>query len=113
MTTGAASPRPNRRLSARRACLLGVRYKLGKDWHPATVVNMSSQGCRLRLGQHLERGARLQVQFETPLRDGSTALNADVEGTVSWSRPEGLSYQAGIQFASPPDALQDLLESLG
>jgi hypothetical protein len=113
MTSGAASQRPNRRLSARRTCLLSVRYRLGKDWHPATVVNMSSQGCRLRLGQHLERDTRLQVEFETPLRDGATALNADVEGTVTWSRLEGLSYQAGIQFTSLPDALQDLLDSLG
>ncbi len=112
MTNGAAPRRANRRLSARRACLLGVRYKAAKDWHPATVVNISSQGCRLRLGQELERGSRAQVQFETPLRDGATALHAEVLGTVSWSRPEGLSFQVGIQFDSVPSGLNDLLESL-
>jgi hypothetical protein len=52
------------------------------------------------------------VQFQTPLRDGATALHAEVEGTVSWSRSEGLSYQVGIQFRSPGAALDDLLESL-
>ncbi len=113
MTTGAAPHRPNRRLTARRACLLSVRYKLGNHWHPATAVNLSAQGCRLRLGQHLDRGAGLDVRFETPLRNGATALNADVQGTVSWSRLEGLSFQAGIQFTSPPEALQTLLDSLG
>ena len=40
------------------------------------------------------------------------ALNAEVEGVVSWSRLEGLSYQAGIQFMSPPQALLDLMNSL-
>jgi hypothetical protein len=112
MTNGAASRRPNRRLSARRACLLSVRYRAAKDWHPATVVNISTTGCRLRLGQDLERGTPVAVQFDAPLRDGATALHADVEGVVSWSRPEGLSFQVGIQFRAPSSALSDLLESL-
>ncbi len=112
MTSGAAHRRANRRLSARRACLLSVRYKAAKDWHPATVVNISSQGCRLRLGQELERGSRVEVQFEAPLRDGATALHAEVHGSVTWSRSEGLSFQVGIQFDSAAKGLQDLLESL-
>lgn len=112
MTTGAAPRRPNRRLSARRACLLTVRYKAARDWHPATVVNISSTGCRLRLGQDLERGTTVGLQFDTPLRDGATSLHAEVQGTVSWSRSEGLSYQVGIHFASSTAGLQDLLESL-
>lgn len=112
MTTGAAPNRPNRRLSARRACLLTVRYRAAKDWHPATVVNISSTGCRLRLGQDLERGAKVGVQFDTPLRDGATSLHAEVDGTVSWSRSEGLSFQVGIHFNSSTAGLQELLESL-
>lgn len=112
MTNGAAQSRPNRRLSARRACLLSVRYRPAKDWHPATVVNISSTGCRLRLGQDLERGTAVAVQFDAPLRDGATALHADVQGTVSWSRSEGLSYQVGIHFDAPSPALQDLIDSL-
>jgi predicted deacylase len=110
--TGAAPRGGNRRLSARRACLLTVRYKASRSWHPATAVNISQQGCRLRLGEDLERGTTVGVLFEAPLRDGATTLNAEVEGVVSWSRLEGLSYQAGIQFISPPQALLDLMNSL-
>jgi PilZ domain-containing protein len=112
MTTGAAPRGTNRRLTARRACLLTVRYKTGKNWHPATAVNISQQGCRLRLGEDLERGTTVGVLFETPLRDGATTLNAELEGVVSWSRLEGLSYQVGIQFIAAPQALQDLMNSL-
>ncbi|HET7291095.1 MAG TPA: PilZ domain-containing protein [Vicinamibacteria bacterium] len=112
MTTGAAPRRSNRRLTARRACLLTVRYKTATTWHPATAVNISAQGCRLRLGEDLERGTTVAVMFETPLRDGATALNAELEGVVSWSRLEGLSHQVGIQFTSPSQALQDLMDSL-
>ena len=113
MTTGAAPRRSNRRLTARRACLLTVRYKTGKTWHPATAVNISPQGCRLRLGEDLERGITVGVLFETPLRDGATAMNAELEGVVTWSRLEGLSHQVGIQFSSSSQPLQDLLDSLG
>lgn len=112
MTTGAAPRRSNRRLTARRACLLTVRYKTGKTWHPATAVNISHQGCRLRLGEDLERGTTVGVLFETPLRDGATAMNAELEGVVTWSRLEGLSHQVGIQFSSASQPLQDLLDSL-
>jgi hypothetical protein len=31
---------------------------------------------------------------------------------VIWSRVEGLSRQAGIQFPTPPAALQELIDSL-
>jgi hypothetical protein len=112
MTNAAAKHRENRRLTARRACLLIVRYKVDQHWHPATVLNLSAQGCRLRLGQDLARGTRVGLLFETPLRDGATALNAEVEGCVTWSRLEGLSHQVGIQFSSDARALQDLLEAL-
>jgi hypothetical protein len=112
MTQGPAPRRENRRLTSRRACLLIVRYKVADQWHPATVLDLSADGCRLRLGQDLARDALVSLQFETPLRDGSTALNAEVGGVVSWSRREGLSYQVGIQFIADVPALQDLLTAL-
>lgn len=112
MTSEAAHRRENRRLTSRRACLLTVRYRAEKQWHPATVLNLSVQGCRLRLGEDLPRGKAVSVQFETPLRDGATAASAEVEGAVTWSRPEGLSHQVGIQFTSSPDAVQELLNAL-
>ena len=113
MTSGAAQRRANRRLSARRACLLIVRYRVEKQWHPATVLNLSGTGCRLRLGEDLPRATELSVLFETPLRDGATAASAEVTGSVTWSRLEGLSHQVGIQFSSDAEAVQELLTSIG
>jgi hypothetical protein len=107
-----SSSTTNRRLSARRACLLTVRYRLREHWHPATVLNLSAQGCRLRLGQDLARGTAVSVMFETPLRDGATGMNAEVQGVVTWSRLEGLSHQSGIQFDSAPRELNELLSAL-
>jgi hypothetical protein len=52
------------------------------------------------------------VVFELPIRDGSRALAVEVPGLVIWSRIEGLSRQAGIQFPAPPPALQELIDSL-
>jgi hypothetical protein len=113
MTIGAAQGRENRRNTARRACLLTVRYRVGKHWHPATVLNLSGQGCRLRLGEDLPGGTAVSVLFETPLRDGATTTSAEVEGSVTWSRLEGLSHQVGIQFSSDADAVQELLLAIG
>lgn len=103
----------NRRVSARRACLLIVRYKADRSWHPATVLNLSQSGCRLRLGEDLTGGSQVSVLFETPLSDGATALAAEVHGVVMWSHVEGLSHQAGIHFDDAPPALQDLLNAIG
>ena len=113
MSNGAASRRENRRVTDRRACMLTVRYRIDHHWHPATVLNLSPKGCRLRLGQDLPRDARLSLQFETPLRDGATAMNAEIDGVVTWSRLEGLSHQVGIQFSADARALRDLLAALG
>jgi hypothetical protein len=104
--------RSNRRLTARHACQLTVRYRSDDDWHPATAMDLAANGCRLRLGEELARGTAVSVVFELPLRDGSKALTVEVPGTVIWSRIEGLSRQAGIQFPAPPDALQELIDSL-
>ena len=111
--SNATPGRSNRRLTARHACQLTVRYRSEQDWHPATAMDLASNGCRLRLGEELARGTVVSVVFELPLRDGSRALAGEVPGTVIWSRIEGLSRQAGIQFPDPPDALQELIGSLG
>ncbi|MFI5183930.1 MAG: PilZ domain-containing protein [Vicinamibacteria bacterium] len=110
--TDAAPPRANRRISARRACLLTVRYRVRKSWHPATALDLSADGCRLRLGEDLVHGSAVSVLFEAPLRDGATALSAEAVGTVTWSRLDGLSHAAGIQFAAAPSALHELLASI-
>jgi hypothetical protein len=98
--------RGNRRLSARRACRLTVRYKAEGGWHPATAMDLSQKGCRLRVGD-------LTVAFEAPISDQQTAIEVAVPGTVIWSRREGLSYQAGVLFSTVPDALNEILGSLG
>jgi hypothetical protein len=102
------TPRSNRRLTARRACKLTVRYRSGEAWHPATAMDLSHKGCRLRLGEDLPRGEEVAVVFETP-EGGGAALEVEVPGQVIWSRREGLSHQAGIHFADPPDALSTIL----
>ena len=113
MTDAAAPPRANRRITARRACLLTVRYRAAQAWHPATALDLSEAGCRLRLGEDLPRAASVTVLFEAPIRDGATALSAEADGVVTWSRLEGLSHTVGIHFAEAPAALRELLESIG
>lgn len=111
MTNPSAQP-TNRRLFARHACQLTVRYRTGGGWHPASVMDLAACGCRLRLGEDLPRGVAIQVVFELSLKDGSQALAVEVPGSVIWSRVEGLSRQAGIQFPAAPAALHDLITSL-
>jgi hypothetical protein len=113
MSDTAVPARSNRRLTARKACRLTVHYRSQDDWHPATAMDLSPNGCRLRLGEDLLRGSGVNVQFEAPLRDGAVALSVEVPGRVMWSRLEGLSYQVGIHFVKPPDGLDDILSAIG
>ena len=50
-----AQRRNNRRLLARHACTLTVQYRSELGWHPATAMDLSRNGCRLRVGEHLRR----------------------------------------------------------
>ncbi len=113
MIEAAASPRPNRRVATRLACLLTVKYSSGKVWHPATVVNLSHRGCRLRVGEDLPRDSEVNLMFERPLSDGSPAISMETGGTIVWARREGLSFQAGIQFPEEPAELQEILRVIG
>jgi PilZ domain len=110
MANETATSRSNRRLTARKACLLTVRYRYRDDWHPTTAMDLSPHGCRLRVGEDLPRGQEVTVAFEAPLKDGARVAAVEVNGLVMWSRLEGLSYQAGLHFETAPD---DLLEVLG
>jgi hypothetical protein len=76
-------------------------------------MDLSTRGCRLRVGESLERGGRLAVLFEVPLRDGARLPGVEVAADVIWSRAEGLSHQVGLVFAESPPALQDVLGALG
>jgi hypothetical protein len=99
----------DRRSSTRRACLLGARYKMGSAWHPATLVDLSARGCRLRVGEDLPRGASVRVELSAR----GAAAPTDLAGTVMWCRLEGLSHQAGVHFEDAPEDLMDLLGSAG
>jgi hypothetical protein len=103
--------RANRRLSARVACRLAVSYSTGAEWHPATGMDLSSNGCRLRLGEDIPRGSSLRVRFEHVGPEGG--MKAELEGTVIWSRLEGLSYQVGIHFPAEDAGVNEILSALG
>jgi hypothetical protein len=102
----------DRRRALRLACALSVHYKAGPAWHPAAVLDLSDDGCRLRIGEDLAFGAPIGLRFQLAIRDGMTAHTAEVEGTVAWCRREGLSYQAGIRLSAAPGALGPILEAL-
>ncbi len=73
---------------------------------------LSRSGCRLRLGEDLERGALIRLLLESPPSAAGTSARAEVGGRVIWSRLEGLSYQVGIQFPEVPANLDDVLVAL-
>jgi len=112
MTESADVSRSNRRITARKACLLTVRYQANGDWRPATAMDLSPYGCRLRVGEDVPRGAAVAVVFETPLRGGAKGAAVQVPGRAIWGRLEGLSYQVGVHFEDSPPALLEVLALL-
>jgi hypothetical protein len=101
----------DRRSSTRRACILQVRYRgQAGGWHPATAVDLSTTGCRLRVGEDLPGGASLRVAFTGPPADGAQGPEVEASGTVMWCRLEGLSHQAGVHFSEERSELQRLLD---
>jgi hypothetical protein len=97
----------DRRASTRRACLLVARYRVGNAWHPATLVDLSARGCRLRIGEDLARGASVRVELSARGAEEPVELT----GAVVWCRLEGLSHQAGVHFDEPPGDLMSLLDA--
>jgi hypothetical protein len=104
--------RANRRLTARRACHLVVRYQRDGAWHPATAMDVSPNGGRLRLGEDLPNGSTVLLQLEGVVPDGREAPRAQVTAFVIWSRLEGLSYQVGLQFNEVPALFDDILRTV-
>ena len=104
--------RSNRRITARKACLLTVRYRAEGEWRPATAMDLSTYGCRLRVGQDIPRGATVAVVFEAPIQDGARTPSVEVPGTAMWARLEGLSYQVGVHFEDSPMGLLEILSVL-
>ncbi len=108
-----APRRSNRRLTARRACHLHSAYRQGEGaWHPATAMDVSPRGCRLRVGEELDRGRTVKLRFTAPAGLGVTPRQVEVPGQVIWSRLEGLSFQAGLHFPVEMSELAELLAEL-
>jgi PilZ domain len=108
-STSGSIKRPNRRITARIACRLSVSYAATPgEWRPATAMDLSRLGCRLRTGEDLPREKKVSVRVEFRMAD-EPVLSVDGIGTVMWTRLEGLSYQTGIQFDTEPEGLSDLL----
>jgi hypothetical protein len=74
-------------------------------------VDVSRKGCRLRVGEKLTRAAPVSVRV-THAGAGSRPMSAQVDGTVIWSRVEGLSHQAGIQFSQEAPGLAAIIAGL-
>ena len=104
--------RNNRRITARKACLLTVRYRANGDWRPATAMDLSPYGCRLRVGEDVPRGAAITVAFEAPIQDGARTASVEVPGMAMWARLEGLSFQVGVHFEDSPMGLLEILGAL-
>ena len=101
----------DRRSATRRACRLAARYRSGPAWHPASLVDLSPRGCRLRIGEDLPRGGSVRVALSLP-GEGSPPP-VELAGSVVWCRLEGLSHQAGIHFEDAPPDLMELLDATG
>lgn len=102
----------NRRITARRACRLTVHYRANGDWRPATAMDLSPYGCRLRVGEDITRGLPVAVVFEAPAAHGVRLAAVEVPGTAIWARLEGLSFQVGVHFEAPPAGLLEILSIL-
>lgn len=103
------APKGNRRLVARWSCHLTALYQVKDQWHPATAMDLSRRGCRLRVGEHLMRGTKIKVRLECSDPSGAEIRRAEAPGVVVWSRLEGLSYQCGIHFAEESDEVERVL----
>jgi hypothetical protein len=112
MSEATVPGRSNRRITARKACLLTVRYRANGDWRPATAMDLSPYGCRLRVGEDITRGADVAVVFEVAVRDGAESTTVEVPGKAIWARLEGLSFQVGVHFEDSPTALAEILSVL-
>lgn len=103
--------RANRRTAARHICQLQAEYRADCEWRGATVMDFSPNGCRLRVGEVLLRATPVSVRLKQT-GVGARALSVEVDGTVIWSRVEGLSHQAGIQFLAAAPELAAILAEL-
>jgi len=107
----------NRRRKPRSACLLVVRYRRRADetsaWLPASVLDLTDAGCRLRIDEDLAAGTPLLLRLEALLRDGVKSATVETPAAVMWCRPQdGSSYELGLELAAAPAELNEILGAL-
>ena len=82
-TTTGSIKRPNRRITARIACRLSVSYAaIPGEWRPATAMDLSRLGCRLRTGEDLPRDKKVSVRVEFRMADEPVYQIGDVAEAV-------------------------------
>lgn len=103
---------PNRRRFPRRACQLAVRYRHAGGRRDATVLDLTTHGCRLHVEEDLARGTELTLEFERPLFDGARELTLEASGSVAWFRIDAGTREAGIRFDREVTELRAILAAL-
>ena len=103
-----------RRRAPRSFCLLVVRCRgAAEEWQPASALDITESGCRLRVGQQPAAGARLELRFEALLHDGAKSSTIEVPARVTWCRPlQGAAAEIGVEFLAAPTGLSQILGAL-
>jgi len=105
---------PERRRRSRSFCLLAVRCRAaGDDWQPASVLDLTASGCRLRVTRQPQASARMELRFEALLHDGAKSATIEVPARVTWCRPlQGDAAEIGAEFLEPPEGLSEIVGAL-
>jgi hypothetical protein len=100
-----------RRRRSRTSCLLVVRCRAAADdWQPASALDLTAAGCRLRVGREPPEGAPLELRFEALLHDGAKSSTIEVPARVTWRRPlPGSGAEIGVEFLASPTGLSEIL----
>jgi CheY-like chemotaxis protein len=110
MEEPAPAPTAERRRSERRRLMVGARV-LSTDGMPQALgelVDISSDGARVRMVAPLEVGARVRVGLHISLADSPLQF----EGHVRWRSDDAAQYVHGLAFSEPTPELQAKLEQL-
>ena len=103
----------SRRKDERKFKRIKVRYGPEKAVHLAYAIQVSAGGAFLAANRPVfSRGSRLVVEFDTP---GGTVTTAAVVRHVKNLPPQLAGFSPtgmGVEFLSPPPALQEYLKTL-
>lgn len=111
------SERIDRRRTDRLACMLVVQYRPADaesfPWQPASVLDLTEIGCRLRIAEEFAAGTPLLLRFDALLRDGVKNATLEAAAAVAWCHPRvAASHEVGLRFGGPPAGLSEILSAL-